>query len=114
MATGKVSGAVVGKVISCPSKVNTVMNITIEDEEGSQIQCCFFHHVLDFHKMIRVGFWYRFSDPMLQVNNFYKDQMKLELKITKFSSVEQYKEKKAEEPSIGILKPASTLQNEIK
>lgn len=33
MPTGKITGAVVGKVIRRPSKVNKSMNIVIEDRE---------------------------------------------------------------------------------
>lgn len=42
----------------------------IEDEEKSQIQCCFFGRNVDkYHPILIVGGWYRFEDAVLQTNN---------------------------------------------
>lgn len=70
MPTGKISGAVVARVVRRPDKVTNFMNIMVEDEEGEQIQCCFFQEVASkYQALIKVGAWYRFEDPVLQVNN---------------------------------------------
>lgn len=61
MATGKVSGTIIAKVIRKPDKVNSFLNIIIEDEQQSQIQCCFFGgNVEKYYSMLVFGGWYRF------------------------------------------------------
>jgi Trm5-related predicted tRNA methylase len=42
MAPGLLQLRILGKVVKKPDRINSVMNIMIEDEEGEQIQCCFF------------------------------------------------------------------------
>jgi hypothetical protein len=61
MPTGKISGAVVGRVIRKPDKVSTFLNIIIEDDEKEQIQCCFFGSTAQkYQPMLVWGVWYRF------------------------------------------------------
>lgn len=42
MPAGKISATIHAKIVKKPDKINTVMNIRIEDEEKEDIQCCFF------------------------------------------------------------------------
>lgn len=42
MPVGRITGTILAKIIKKPDKINTVMNIRIEDQEREEIQCCFF------------------------------------------------------------------------
>lgn len=61
MPAGKISGSIRAKVTKKPDKVNTVMNIVIEDDEHEQMQCCFFGESVEKYKnILTYGEWYRF------------------------------------------------------
>ncbi len=61
MPTGKISGAIIAKVIRKPDKVNNFLNIIIEDDEREQIQCCCFGAVAQkYHPILKIGAWFRF------------------------------------------------------
>ena len=73
MPTGKINGAIIAKVIKRPGKINTFLNIMVKDEEGTEIQCCFFSHEAEkYYPILEEKKWYRFENFMLQTNNFRK------------------------------------------
>jgi hypothetical protein len=56
MPAGKISASILAKVVKRPDKINTVMNIRIEDEEKEEIQCCFFgESVAKYKDMLNQG-----------------------------------------------------------
>lgn len=90
MPAGKISGTILAKIVKKPDKINTVMNIRIEDEEKEEIQCCFFgEEATKYKDMLYWGEWYNFEDPMLQINNKFGSL--LELKINRQSKITKEK-----------------------
>ena len=87
---GKINGHIIAKVIKKPQRISSVLNIIIEDQEKSQIQCCFFARNVDkYHPMLHIGAWYRFEDAVLQANN--RQGGSLQLKINDYSNIVKHK-----------------------
>lgn len=61
MAPSQLNLRILARVVKKPDRINSVMNIMIEDEEGEQIQCCFFAEAVSkYRDLIQVGTWYYF------------------------------------------------------
>lgn len=61
MACGRITAPIRAMVKRKPERVNSVMNIIIEDELGDQIQVCIFGNAVDkFKDMLAEGSWYKF------------------------------------------------------